>query len=315
MKAARPSGAISAATAGRHSRAPPCRRERRDEDGQNDHDAGVAGQAGDAGAQRRGHPVAPRQGEEAEGGCGQEESLGVAEGQDVGRRAEDVEEDGPVRQPRAEDLPHGEPDGERGGQPEHEGRHDGGVGQAQACDLGDAAHRRREAREEGPTAAVALVEQVVGVAVLRDLQVPGAVPDRAHGPDEAQLGEHGARRSGPRPGGRPGRARSRRRGGGVAVPVWSAVFGWVLRRRVQRDEAGRGPCGRGAERGRRRRVDEPGHRGGAGGRKAQPRRREKRNRAAAQQATVAATASPTRDGPASALTRAIAAVVATRLTP
>ena len=111
---------------GRDGRPPgppaPRGRERHDENGQDDGDAGVPGQPGHAGTERRRDPVAPRQGEEAAGGRGQEEPLGVGEGQDVRGRAEDVEQDGAVGQPGAEDLPHGQPDGERRGQPEDECR-------------------------------------------------------------------------------------------------------------------------------------------------------------------------------------------------
>ena len=76
-----------------------------------------------------------------------------------------------------------------------------------------------------------------------------------------------------------------------------------------------------------RRVDESddGYRAGergalwsrdvTGGRKAQPRKSEKRSRAAAQLARQAASASPTKEDPASTLTRAMAAEVATRLMP
>ncbi len=67
--------------------------------------------------------------------------------------------------------------------------------------------------------------------------------------------------------------------------------------------------------GARGRSGAPGARAVAGGRNAQPRRRENRSRAAAQLATVAASASPTREGPATVVAIAMAAVVATRLTP
>ena len=193
MKAIRPSGAISAAAAGRHARLRQAAGMAVDEDGQDDHDPRVAGQPGDAGTQRRRHPEAPRQGEETQGGRREEEPLGVAERQDVGGWAEDVEKDRAVSEACAEDFAHGEPDGEGGGEPEREGCHDRGVGQAQPRHLGQDAHRPREAREERPAAAVGLVEQTVGVAVLRDPQIPGAVPHRAHGPDNAQPRVHGCR--------------------------------------------------------------------------------------------------------------------------
>ena len=60
------------------------------------------------------------------------------------------------------------------------------VRKAEARDLGQGAHRGREAGKEGPAAPLTFLEEVMGVAVLGDLQVPAAVKDRAHGLHHAQ---------------------------------------------------------------------------------------------------------------------------------
>ena len=75
----------------------------------------------------------------------------------------------------------------RGGEPEHEGRHHRGRGQAQPGDLGQTPDRRREGGEERPPASVALVDEPVRVAVLGDLHVPVAVEDGAERLHDAHL--------------------------------------------------------------------------------------------------------------------------------
>ena len=169
---------------------------------------------------------------------GQEEALGVRHRQDVGRRAEHVEQHRPVGEPRAEHLPDGEPDRQGRGEAEDERGDERGVRQAQPRHLRQRPHRGREGREEGPAAPVALVDQLVRVPVLGDLQVPATVPQRPHGLHEAQPGVDGRgdqrrgedghtrpRRSRPRDaagaaGGSPG---PRRRSVGAATrqPTWS----------------------------------------------------------------------------------------------
>ena len=300
-----------------------------DENGQDaiDH-ACIAGQPRDTGAQGRRDPVAPREGEETGGGRGEKEALAVGQGQDVGRGAEHVEQDGPVGQSGAEDLPHRLPDGERRGEAEDERGHERGVGEAEAGDVGQGADRQREAGEEGPAAPVALVEEMVRVAVLRDQQVPAAVPDRAHGVDHPQSRDDG--------GGDQGRADDRQpgeqvEGGGAqeGLAVWQQVPEGAFGGRPDVPVTGRVTSSGGAstEEGdagasmspvtaRPGAVSVPGAGAVVGGRNAQPRRRENRSRAAA--------AAGDRGGPArrrpgrappSAVAMAMAAVVATRLTP
>ena len=219
MKDTRPSGAISAARAGRQRPPAPGGRERGDEDGQDDDDAGVAGQPGDAGAQGRRDPVAPREGEEARGGRGQKEALGVAQGQDVGRGAEDVEQDRPVGQPGPKTSRTASQMASAEVSPKTNAATNAASGRLRRVTTARARTASREAGEEGPAAPVALVEQVVRVPVLRDQQVPAAVPDGAHGVDHPQPRDDGGGDEGRADDREPGRARSRRRGAGGAGRV------------------------------------------------------------------------------------------------
>ena len=160
---------------------------RANNDTRNEDDTEVPGETSEYGEERGRDPMAPRERVEARSTRRDEEGLGVAQAQNVRGWKEDVEQDGPIGDDGSKDLSYGQKERNGRGEPQDEGQDHSGLAVGQTGDLDGGAYGQGPGGKEGPPAAVALVDDVMRVPVLRDEGVPVPVPACRQGAEQLQM--------------------------------------------------------------------------------------------------------------------------------